>query len=253
MREGALAGFSTAGNTFQLDVDGDGEHRSPEGRVIEWTFVFNRPELNPLVWLQQLHTQHSASIRRIWVRGVGLGPGANRGPDLLLERWSPGPFDFTHGRPCRYRFDELRATVPEGTPMPRTWTKRGDQYVRYQGGSYLSHDAHVGWRHSEQPAELFMVDPGPNPLDGRRAWGDWSELSALEDVQPMDLRVFAHEWKATRLEWRFQGRLVHLAVRQAPDVSDLQLNPDDYWHFCADGWDNCHDRDLRSYLPLSRP
>ena len=81
-----------------------------------------------------------------------------------------------------------------------------------------------------------------------------SDIEALDDVQPLDLRVFGDEWKATRLEWRFQGRLVHLAVKQGPEVlAGLRSPGDGYWHFCADGWDNCHDRELRALLPALRP
>jgi hypothetical protein len=136
-------------------------------------------------------------------------------------------------RVCRYGFDEVRirwalgSTLPPLPPLPVT-TDGGTWHLRARGSYLTCNDRSA-------PTEPVLGMPSPTT---------WAHRGCpLERLLPQGLESLAPTMQASaaRVDYFFQGRLVHRSVRETP----TRPGEDVRWReYGLDDWDNCLDKAL---------
>lgn len=147
-------------------------------------------------------------------------------------------------RYCRYGFDQVRvATVGDRPPVApdAPWRRQpdGSWTLTVDGSYHAGNDRSMSVGSAATPASA-CPEPGPTALATPTTPAE--NGGPLECIEPAWLAPLADEHPAvTLIEYRWRGRLVHRARRDASD--DPEEAP--YWqHRCADDWDNCLDADF---------
>ncbi|HVK77451.1 MAG TPA: hypothetical protein VM734_29290 [Kofleriaceae bacterium] len=191
--------------------------RSPDGRFFDVDFDWEFRSEYPLPGAEDALFYGADYLDAIWLRvhsgfvhdvlgedddvdGIGQ-------VDLACDRLSFGGW-----RPCRYGFDELRV-VGAAVALPG-FVADGDDQVWRGAGSYLTRNCQAAMM-ARYPDD---VPAGP----------------ALARPEPIDALSLLAGAAFARVEWRWRGRVVHVAAPSARAAGVIQ-------HETADGWENCVD------------
>ena len=185
-----------------FDVDFDWEFRSQRPLNDAEEALSDGSQNIDAIWIRSRSGFHTSGLDEDSEDVDGIGQIDEKCDRLAAELW----------RPCRYGFDEIR--VIGASILHADAVADGELQIWRGAGSYLARNCQAGLMRQ-------FPDDFPTGLE-------------LSRPEPIDVLAMLSADRFVRVEWRWRGRVVHMAT--AAESAEGVI-----YHQAADGWDNCAD------------